>query len=211
MDAKPVITATQMLESMTENRRPTRAEATDVANAILDGTDCVMLSGESAMGRYPVDAVEMLARIAAQVEPERRVISVRDLYQGVEIRSRIKPAHLIAIAVEASLEYASPAAVFTPTRSGATARSLSLFRLPVWIIAISSNEATCQGLVFSSGVYPVCDDDHPVDYSPFVRTWLKEQEIEGDIAVLTEGPSWKHPGTNHRMEIIDLRNSGRKR
>jgi pyruvate kinase len=59
-----------MLESMTENRRPTRAEATDVSNAILDGTDCVMLSGESAMGKYPVDAVEMLAKIAAEVEPQ---------------------------------------------------------------------------------------------------------------------------------------------
>jgi pyruvate kinase len=205
---KPIITATQMLESMTANRRPTRAEATDVANAILDGTDCVMLSGESAMGKFPVEAVEMLARIAAQVESQRRMISVRELYQGIDLRSRLKPAHLIAIAVEASLEHASPAAVFTPTHSGATARSLSLFRLPVWIIAISSNEPTCQGLVFSSGVYPVYNDDHPRDYSPFVRAWLKEHAIEGDIAVLTEGPSVKHPGTNHRMEIIELKRSG---
>lgn len=202
---RPVITATQMLESMTQNRRPTRAEATDVANAILDGTDCVMLSGESAMGLFPVDAVEMLAKIAGSVESQRRMISVRDLYQGIDLTGRIKPAHLISIAVEASLEYASPAAVFTPTRSGATPRSLSLFRLPVWIIAISSNESTCQGLNFSSGVYPVFYQDHPEDYSPFVRAWLKEQGIEGDIAVLTEGPSVKHPGTNHRMEIIELK------
>ncbi len=208
---KPVITATQMLESMTENRRPTRAEATDVANAILDGTDCVMLSGESAMGKYPVDAVEMLAKIAAEVEGQRQPVTVHDLYQGTDIRSRIKLAHLISIAVEASLEYASPAAVFAPTHSGATARSLSLFRLPVWVIGISSNEATCQGLVFSSGVYPVFNKDHPKDYTPFVRTWLREHELQGDIAVLTEGPSAKHPETNHRMEIIDLKSPGGER
>src|SRR5574342_1319659 len=139
-----------MLESMTENRRPTRAEATDVSNAILDGTDCVMLSGESAMGKYPVDAVEMLAKIAAEVEPHRRPVTVRDLYQGIDIKSKLKSAHLIAIAVEASLEYASPAGVFAPTHSGATARMLSLFRIPVWITAVSSFEQTCQNLVFSS-------------------------------------------------------------
>ena len=208
---KPVITATQMLESMTESRRPTRAEATDVANAILDGTDCVMLSAESAMGKFPVDTVEMLAKIAVQVESQRHMISVRDLYQGMAIRSRIELPHLIAIAVEASLEHVTPAAVFTPTHSGATARSLSLFRLPVWIIALSSNEPTCQGLLFSSGVYPVFHGDHPSDFSPFVRAWLKEYGVEGEIALLTEGPSVKHPGTNHRMEIIELKHSARKR
>ncbi len=203
---KPVITATQMLESMTENRRPTRAEATDVANAILDGTDCVMLSGESAMGKYPVDAVDMLAKIAAQVEPHRRMVSVKDLYEGIDIRGRIRPAHLVAIAVEAILEYASPAAVFTPTHSGATARSLCLFRLPVWIIGISSSQRTCQGLIFSSGVYPVFNEDHPKDFTPFVRAWLKQYGLQGDIALLTEGPSTKHPDTNNRMEIINVGN-----
>lgn len=203
--AKPVITATQMLESMTENRRPTRAEATDVSNAILDGTDCVMLSGESAMGKYPVDAVEILVKIAAEVEAQKQQTSVRDLYQGMEIRSHLKHSHLIAIAVEASLEYADPAAVFVPTHSGATARSLSRFRFPEWIIGISSNAATCQGLVFSSGVYPVFNEDHPKDFTPFVRAWVKENGLPGDIAVLTEGPSAKHPEANHRMEIIDLK------
>ena len=203
--ARPVITATQMLESMTENRRPTRAEATDVANAILDGTDCVMLSGESAMGKYPVDAVEMLAKIAAEVEPQRRPVSVRDLYQGIDIRSRLKTAHLIAIAVEASLEYASPAAVFAPTHSGATARSLALFRMPVWIAAVSSFERTCQNLVFSSGIYPVHEAEHPEDWDTYVRRWVGSHELRGDIAILTEGPSSKHPEANNRMEIIDLR------
>ena len=203
--AKPVITATQMLESMTENGRPTRAEVTDVSNAILDGTDCVMLSGESAMGKYPVDAVRMLAKIAAEVEPKRRMISVRDMYQDMDIKNRLKLEHLIAIAVESSLQYASPAAVFAPTHSGATARSLSFFRLPVWIVGISSSEATCQGLVFSSGVYPVLRQDHPKDYSSFVRAWVEEHGLQGEIAVLTEGPSSKHPEVNNRMEIIDLR------
>ncbi len=203
--AKPVITATQMLESMTESRRPTRAEATDVANAVLDGTDCIMLSAESAMGKYPVDAVEMLAKIAAEVEPHRRPVTVSDLYQGIDIRNRIKPAHLIAIAVEASLEYASPAAVFAPTHGGLTARSLALFRMPVWTIAVSSYEKTCQNLVFSCGVYPVHETEHPEEWDTYIRRWIAGHELTGDIAVLTEGPSSKHPETNNRMEIIDLR------
>jgi len=73
---------------MTGSRRPTRAEVTDVSNAILDGTDCVMLSGESAIGRYPVDAVAMLARIAAAVEPRREPATLQDLFDGVELKGR---------------------------------------------------------------------------------------------------------------------------
>jgi pyruvate kinase len=202
--AKPVITATQMLESMTENRRPTRAEATDVSNAMLDGTDCVMLSGESAMGKFPVDAVAMLAKIAAEVDPQRHPVAVHELYQGIDIRSRLKSAHVIAIAVEASLEYTCPAAVFAPTHSGTTARSLSLFRLPAWIVAVSSFEQTCQNLVFSYGVYPVCEKDHPEDWNTYIQKWLESHELTGNLAILTEGPSTKHPEANHRMEIIEL-------
>ncbi|MEW6077880.1 MAG: pyruvate kinase [Thermodesulfobacteriota bacterium] len=204
--ARPVITATQMLESMTENKRPTRAEATDVSNAILDGTDCVMLSGESAMGRYPVAAVEMLVKIAAAVEPKRRQITVKEMFQDADIRNRLKPDHLIAIAVESCLEYALPAAVFTPTHGGGTARSLSRFKLPVWTIAVSSQERTCQNLVFSNGVYPVYDPDHPEDWNTFIREWMKTHGVTGEMAILTEGPSSKFPNANNRMEIIRIHN-----
>jgi pyruvate kinase len=205
MRAKPVITATQMLESMTDNRRPTRAESTDVANAILDGTDCVMLSGESAMGKYPVDAVAMLAKIAAATEPRRPTIAVKELYRGIDITGKIRPEHLIAIGVEACLGYVSPTAVFVPTRGGATARSIARFRFPVWTIGVSSQSATCQALQFSSGVYPVHEPEHPEDWRTYIKKWLQEHGVDGDLAVLTEGPSTKHPEASNRMEIIDLR------
>lgn len=204
MHAKPVITATQMLESMTDNRRPTRAEATDVANAILDGTDCVMLSEESAMGKYPVDAVAMLAKIADATEPHRPAIKVEDMFKGADLKGKLRPAHLIALSVERSLKYASPAAVFVPTHSGATARSIARFRFPVWIVAVSSQEATCQHLQFSYGVHPQFEPEHPENWNVYIRDWLRAHEVEGNIVVLTEGPSTKHPEANNRMEIIDL-------
>jgi pyruvate kinase len=202
---KPVITATQMLESMTENRRPTRAESTDVANAILDGTDCVMLSGESAMGKYPVDAVAMLAKIAEAIEPHRPAHSVRESLKDLGRGGNVSLADLIAFSVETTLERISPAAVFVPTRSGYTARSIARFRLPVWIAAVSSQGTTCQGLQFSYGVYPVEEPEHPENWNAFARQWLQKHGVEGDLVILTEGPSSKRPETNNRMEIIDLR------
>jgi pyruvate kinase len=201
---KPVITATQMLESMINNRRPTRAEATDVANAILDGTDCVMLSGESAMGAYPVEAVLMLARIAAAIEPHRPAYRLQEAVMTYADRD-VRLTDLITLSVETTLERVSPAAVIVPTRSGYTARMISRFKLPVWITAVSPDETTCQGLQFSYGVYPVHEPKHPDDWKPFARNWLESHGIEGHLVVLTEGPSAAHPGANNRMELIDLR------
>jgi len=109
------------------------------------------------------------------------------------------------VAVEASIRYASPAAVFVPTHSGVTARSLALFRMPVWVVAVSSQQQTCQDLAFSCGVYPVCEPDPPDDWDAYVRGWLESHQLTGDLAVLTEGPSARHPEAHHRMEIIDLR------
>jgi pyruvate kinase len=202
---KPVITATQMLESMTNNPLPTRAESTDVANAILDGTDCVMLSGESALGKYPVEAVMMLAKIAAAIEPHRPSRDVRESLKEFAQEDEFSLKDLIAISVEAALERVSPAAVIVPTRSGVSARSLARFRIPVWITAVSSLESTCQGLQFSYGVFPVHVQDRPEDWNAFAWDCLRSYGLEGELVILTEGPSSKHPEANNRMEIIDLR------
>jgi pyruvate kinase len=201
---KPVITATQMLESMTTYLRPTRAEATDVANAILDGTDCVMLSGESAMGHYPVESVTMLAKIAAAIEPHRPGLRVRQSLKEPSRTGKVSLTELIASSVEAALERATPAVVIVPTRSGTMARSISRYRLPVWIVGVSSQEATCQGLQFTYGVYPEHEPDHPEDWRAYARKWLQDHGMYGDLVVLTEGPSSKHPEANNRMELIDL-------
>jgi pyruvate kinase len=205
LKGKPVITATQMLESMTTNRRPTRAEATDVANAILDGTDCVMLSGESAMGRYPVESVKMLARIAGAIEPYRTSMPIREALESSREEDEVNLKDLIAMSVETTLMRVTPPTVIVPTRSGATARSITRFRLPVWITAVSSQPKTCQDLMFSYGVVPVCETDHPEDWKSWTKKWLENQGISGDLVVMTEGPSAKHPERNIRMEIIDLR------
>ena len=202
--AKPVITATQMLESMISNRRPTRAESTDVANAILDGTDCVMLSGESAVGDYPVESVAMLARIAAVTEPHRKTFAVSESCEPGACDDGVHPEELIASSVEATIRRITPATVIVPTHSGATARGITRFRLPVWITAVSSQHQTCQNLVFSYGVFPHCELEHPEDWKSWARDWLAPANREKRYVVLTEGPSRKRPDRNNRMEIIDL-------
>ena len=192
-----------MLESMVEHYRPTRAEATDVANAILDGTDCVMLSEESAMGKFPVDAVRMLSMIASATEPHRRDARVREDfadYNGVD--------HLIDLVsrnVQHTVAHLSPTAVIVPTVTGNTARMISRFKLPVWIAAVSLEEATCYGLQFSYGVSPIHEQEHSRDWSTFARRWMQREGLADGLVVLTEGPSRDNPKANHRLEIIDLR------
>jgi len=202
---KPVITATQMLESMITNRLPTRAEATDVANAILDGTDAVMLSGESAVGRHPIHAVAMLAKIAAATESHRSDFGLAHAGEVMAGDENIQAEELIATSVEATTRRITPATVIVPTHSGATARSIARFRLPVWITAVSSQEKTCQDLMFSYGVFPVCEKEHPDRWRDWCLRWREQQQLTGRYIVLTEGPSRKHPDRNNRMEIIDLK------
>jgi pyruvate kinase len=203
---RPVIIATQMLESMTEHPLPTRAESTDVANAILDGTDCVMLSGESAVGKYPVEAVSMLAKIAAIAEKERPPCRIEELLKESGTFDITDVRDLLVLGVEAILKHTRPSALIVPTHSGATARSMARFKLPIWITAISSLKETCQQLLFSYGVCPVHEPDHPYDWRTFIGNWLSSHALPVDFAVLTEGPSSRYPHANYRIELIDLLN-----
>ena len=203
---KPVITATQMLESMTGNRRPTRAESTDVANAILDGTDCVMLSEESAMGDYPLEAVQMLAKIAAAIEPHRLGHQHFEFVLKPQATD-YKPSTVDLIATSIENIFAnvdSPAGVLAPTFSGYMARSLTRFRLPVWIIAISTSLKTCRDLMFSYGVCPILEENGSEDWVARARRYVKTHGIKGTCLIKAEGPSPAHPDMNHKMEIIEL-------
>ena len=200
--AKPVITATQMLESMVSSRLPTRAEATDVANAILDGTDCLMLSGESAMGRYPEEAVTMLAKIAAATEAHRPPTRLNDLWAAIRQTPPQTVAEAIAAVVEHALETVPCAAVFVPTHTGTTARMISRFNPSVWVVALSRDRAVCQGLAFSYGVHPVELAQEPDDWRGWARAWLREQPLPGNTAMLVAGPSTRNPDANHRIEFL---------
>lgn len=197
---KPVITATHMLESMITNIIPTRAEATDVANAILDGTDCVMLSGESAVGKHPAAAVATLSSIAVEAEKIRACRPSFLASDGVSTQ----PSEIIASSVETSVKGLQPAAVIVPTRSGLTARNITRYRLPVWTLGVSSQLKTCRDLVFSYGVIPVYESDHPTHWRSWIQQKLEQHGLQGNWAVLTEGPSGKYPDRNTRIELIDL-------
>jgi len=199
---KPVITATQMLESMVASRLPTRAESTDVANAILDGTDCIMLSGESAMGKYPEEAVAMLASIAAATEARRPPARLHDLRARCRDQAPTTAPEAIAAVVEHALDTVPCAAVFVPTHTGTTARMISRFKPGVWMASLSRDPAVGQGLAFSYGVHPVDLAEEPDNWRDFARTWLREQGLSGNLAMLVAGPSKRNPDANHRIEVM---------
>jgi pyruvate kinase len=199
---KPVITATQMLESMISSRLPTRAESTDVANAILDGTDCIMLSGESAMGKYPEEAVQMLGRIAAYTETRRPPARLDNLRAMLRQGRPTTAAEAIATVVEHALETVQCAAIFVPTRTGTTARMIARFNPPVWIVALTPDAAVCQGLAFSCGVHAIQPAKDPENWSDFARQWLREHGVSGNVAMLVAGPSARNPNANYRIEFL---------
>lgn len=201
---KPVIVATQMLESMTHSRQPTRAEATDVANAVFDGADCVMLSGESATGDFPVEAVAMLARITAATEPHRTRFDLWERLKTIPRKTDYSNADLLSLSVEAVIAVSSPASVVVPTSSGATARAIARFRLPVWIAAPTDSTKAVRHLQFTYGIEPVSVPELPAEWTTFTRDWVNAEALPGRVAILVQGPSAGSSQANHRMEIQQL-------
>jgi len=201
---QPVITATQMLESMVSSRLPTRAEATDVANAILDGTDCVMLSGESAVGKFPEEAVTMLAKIAAFTETHRPPRSFAVQRELVQQKTMIEGHGRMATLVEHALYTVACDLLLVPTRGGTVARAISRFKPPVWIIAPTSDPAVCQNLAFSYGVYPVNLAEEPDDWREWIARWVREKGITAERVMLVAGPSPRNPKANYRIELMRL-------
>jgi len=196
---KSVITATQMLESMIDNQRPTRAETTDVFNAIVDGSDAVMLSGETAVGRNPVEAVKMMAAIA--FEAEKINCQTHDRLNNIlpEVSRNIEEivAHS---ACEAALD-ASARAIIPFTRSGNTALHISKYHPPTPVIALTPKIETCRRLALSWGVTPILVNDlHSTDKMiVMAEKTLKERKIVGadDTIVIVAGvPIGVKGGTN---------------
>jgi pyruvate kinase len=201
---KPVITATQMLESMVSSRLPTRAEATDVANAILDGTDCVMLSSESAMGKFPEESVMMLAKIAAFTETHRPPRSFAAQREFVQRKTATIGSDRMASLVEHALDTVPCDLLLVPTRAGMVARAISRFKPPVWIIAPSSDCTACQNLAFSYGVYPINLAEEPDDWREWIARWCHENGITAERVMLVAGPSPRNPKANYRIELMRL-------
>lgn len=171
---KPVITATQMLESMIYNQRPTRAEVTDITNAILDGTDAVMLSGETAVGKYPIESVKTIVRIANHVENSLdygRILSER------HAESRDSITDMMSFSACESALYLKAKAIVTPTRSGMTARMVSRYRPKAMIVAPTPHISILRRLCLSWGVYPLLLPEKRRDKSilPAIYSFLKKE------------------------------------
>ena len=204
-DAKPVIVATQMMESMINASRPTRAEASDVANAILDGADAVMLSAESSVGKYPVDTVKTMGRIIEAAEEELLCRGLRPLDQGDKPRTQ---GGAVARAAAEMGDFLAAKSLVAFTKSGDTARRLSRYRSPIPILAFTTDASTRNQLALSWGVetfvVPVADTtDEMVDHVDAAMLAMTSY-ARGDIAIITAGSPPGIPGTTNMVRVHHL-------
>ncbi len=190
---KPVITATQMLDSMIRNPRPTRAEVTDVANAIYDGTDAIMLSGETAMGKYPLEAVEMMTHIALETEKFLKFESYRDVEMA---RGSASVSSAVGFAAVDMVDHIKAACIVTPTMSGQTARLISNLRPSVPIYAVTPHEWAKRKMQLYWGVRSVTGymedtTENIISHALYMVTREKLAK-KGEMIIFTAGD----PATN---------------
>lgn len=202
MLGKPVITATQMLDSMQRNPRPTRAEASDVANAVFDGTDAIMLSGETAAGQYPVESVRMMNKIASRVE---RSLKYKELYKARIKKQQTETTEVIGQSVAHTALALEAAAILAPTSSGYTATMISKYRPPAPIIAVTWDDTVRRKLALVWGVQAYLSDkttstDEMLQQA--ITTSLQEGfASHGDTVVITAGIPLGQKGTTNLMKI----------
>ena len=198
---KPVITATQMLDSMQRNPRPTRAEANDVANAIYDGTDAVMLSGETAAWDYPLEAVQTMARIAVRTE---ETLVNQDSF-ALKLYSKTDMTEAIGQSVGHTARNLGIQTIVAATESGHTARMISKYRPKAHIVAITFSEQKARSLSLSWGVYAtVADKPSSTDEMFNLASKVSQEEgyaSEGDLIIITAGVPVGEKGTTNLMKI----------
>ncbi|BBM17936.1 MULTISPECIES: pyruvate kinase [Enterococcus] len=198
---KPVITATQMLESMQENPRPTRAEASDVANAVFDGTDATMLSGESANGKYPVEAVGTMARIDMEAES---ALSELGSFQINEF-DKSNVTETIGLSVARAAKNLGVKTIVAATESGHTARMISKYRPDADILAVTFDENTKRSLMVNWGVYPTVAEKPTTTDDMFDLAAQKAVDLgfakEGDLILITAGVPVGERGTTNVMKV----------
>ncbi|MCG3120249.1 MAG: Pyruvate kinase [bacterium] len=200
---KPVITATQMLKSMVEEPRPTRAEATDVANAVLDGTDAVMLSEETAMGKHPLETVQVMSKILQTTESE---LKPREWLQTEIHGGKISVAAAVSHAAVGIAQDLNVAAILTPTRSGATAKMVARYRPRVPIVALCHRPETYHTLALIWGVHPIFLDED-LDSSDALIARCKAEALAhgyvagGDTVLITAGLP---PGAQSITNLIKI-------
>ncbi|MEB3100537.1 pyruvate kinase [Ferviditalea candida] len=202
---KPVITATQMLDSMQRNPRPTRAEASDVANAIFDGTDAIMLSGETAAGKYPVESVQTMARIAERAES---ALEYRELLVKQSMAQQTTVTEAISQAVANSALDLNAKAIITATESGFTARMVSKYRPKAPIIAVTTKEHVIRRLSLVWGVTPVMGRDAGTTDEMFemsVKTAVQMGLVyPGELVVITAGVPIGRSGTTNLIKVHQI-------
>lgn len=202
---KPVITATQMLDSMIRNPRATRAEVTDVANAIFDGTDCLMLSGETAVGKYPKKAVQTMDSIARRMEASMDYRSVLE-QKRASVRFNIGDA--ISLATCQTAQDLQVKAILCSTQSGATARAIAKYRPKAPILAVCPDQNSVQQLSLSWGVYPVLVTkpntiDEMIDVAVDAAK-LRDLVETGDVVTITAGVKTGLPGSTNLLQVYEV-------